>query len=184
MNSRTKLWVAVYLAITLLGAATVLANTIYFPVIVKSPTLTPTATFAATPTLTRTPSITATPTRTPTPPKVEIIDIVYAPVPEIDEYVVIENNSKNSLNMDGWWVKAVSSGERYDFKNFTLGGEKTVRLWTRIGQDTTSNLYWGLTTPVWKDNEDCAYLRNETGIIDTYCYGYDAQDQFPVQIIP
>ena len=174
MNSKTKLWVAVYLAITLLGAATVLANTIYLPVIVKSPTITPTPTFTSTPTVTRTPSITSTPTRTPTPkPGVYVSTIVAAPVVPLDEYIEIENTSNNSVNMKNWYIKVESnSAMRYNFPDFTLGGGKTVRVWTKFGQDTTSNLFWNWPEPIWKDNGDCAYLRDNAGVLrDKYCYG-------------
>ena len=106
MTGKTKLLIAFLVAIGSISVVTVLANTIYFPVIVKSPTVTPTATFTATPTVTRTPSITATPTKTPTPtPGVFIADIVYDPTNPLDEYIEIENTGNNSVDMDNWWIK-------------------------------------------------------------------------------
>lgn len=173
MNAKSKLFIALALALGMLSAAAALANTIYLPQIEKYPTLTPTATFTATATATNTPSVTATPTRTPTPkPGVYIEDIIYAPTNPLDEYVEIKNTSSNSVSLEGWYIKVESNSSlRYNFPKFSLGGGKTVRVWTKIGNDTASDLYWGLTTPVWKDNGDCAYLRDASAVLrDKYCY--------------
>lgn len=187
MTGKTKLLIAILIAIGSISVVTVLANTIFLPVTIKSPTLTPTLTFTPTATATRTPSVTATPTRTPTPkPGVYIIDIVYAPASPLDEYVEIENTSNNSVDMEDWYIKVESnSALRYDFPKFTLGGGKTVRVWTKVGQNTTSNLFWGLSTPVWNNNSDCAYLRDaDRDLVDKYCYGFDLQAQLPGESIP
>ena len=170
MTARTKLWIALLVAIGMIGVATALANTIYLPLIEKSPTITPTTTATVTPTVTNTPSASLTPTPTSTPPAVEIVDIVYDPPSELDEYIQIENNGNNSVDMEGWWIKA-DSGPRYDFPDFTLGGNDSVRVWTRNGTDTDTNLYMDRSTEFWDDDEDTAYLRDEDGnIIDTYDY--------------
>lgn len=167
MTVKTKLWIALLVAVSMIGVVTVLANTIYLPVIVKSPTITPTATATVTPTVTNTPS--ATPTRTPTP-QVEIVDIVYDPPDPLDEYIEIENNGSSDVDMDGWWIKA-DSGPRYDFEDFTLDGGDSVRVWTRNGTDTDSNLYMGRIEEFWNDSGDVAYLRDEDGgIVDTFEY--------------
>lgn len=170
MTGKTKLLIAILIAIGSISAVTVLANTIYFPVIVKSPTITPTATFTATATPTNTPS--ATPTVTPTPtPGVFISDIVYDPTEPLDEYIEIENTGNNSVDMDGWWIKVDSNGARYDFEDFTLGGDKSVRVWTKVGTDSATNLYWGRTEDVWDDDSDAAYLRDDEGdIVDSFDY--------------
>ena len=174
MTGKTKLLIAILIAIGSISVITVLANTIYFPVIVKSPTITPTATFTATATATRTPSVTATPTKTPTPkPGVYIVDIVYAPVVPLDEYIEIKNTSNNSVDMEKWYIKVESNAQlKYIFPEFTLGGGKTVQVWTKLGNDSTSDLYWDWHEPIWKDNGDCAYLRDSSGVLrDKYCYG-------------
>lgn len=172
MDAKTKMIIALLLAVSMLSAVVALANTIYLPQIVKSPTVTPTLTFTATATATNTPSVTATPTRTPTPkPGVYIEDIIYAPPNPLDEYIEIKNTSSNSVSLEGWYIKVESNSSlRYNFPKFSLGGGKTVRVWTKIGNDTASDLYWDLTTPVWKDNGDCAYLRDPTTLRDKYCY--------------
>ena len=44
MTGKTKLMIAILVAVGSISVVTVLANTIYLPVMVKSPTITPTAT--------------------------------------------------------------------------------------------------------------------------------------------
>ena len=150
MTPKSKLWIAAGLVLILLAAASILANTIYLPQIPKYPTYTPTLTSTATQASTATATATKspTPTRTATPvPGVVILDIVYAPSLPLDEYVLIENSGNNSVDMEGWWIKADKSGARYDFPdNFSLGSDKTVKVWTKVGQNTSSNLYWNRTT--------------------------------------
>lgn len=174
METKTKLLIALLLAISLMAAITALADTIYLPLVPKDPTNTPTATLAFTVTPTPTQTKTATPTRTPTQtPGVYIVKIVYdPPTNPLDEYVEIENNGNNSVNMTGWGIKADKSGERYNFpEDFTLGSDKSVKVWTKKGQDTSSNLYWGRTEPVWNDTRDTGYLKNKNGdTVDTYSY--------------
>ena len=173
MTRKSKLWMAAVLALSMLAAASVLANTIYLPQVVKYPTYTPTLSPTATRTATATPSKSPTPTRTSTPvPGVSIKDIVYAPSVALDEYVLIENTGSNSVDMEGWWIKVESTGDRHDFPdNFTLGEDKSVKVWTKTGQNTSSNLYLGQTVPIWDNQADCAYLRDENGdLVDKYCY--------------
>jgi hypothetical protein len=172
MTAKAKFILALIAALCSLTVVVALANTIYLPQIEKSPTVTPTATHTLTVTPTRTLSITLTPTRTTTPkPGVYIVDIVYAPTDPINEYVEIHNSSSNSTSLEGWWIKEVSWGYRYDFPDISIGGGKTIRVWTRIGANTSSDLYWGRGEEAWKDNGDTAYLRNANGdIVDTYEY--------------
>jgi hypothetical protein len=155
----------------MIGVATVLANTIYFPVMVKSPTLTPTATGTATATATTTPSKSPTPTRTPTPePGVYIVDIVYDPNNSLDEYIEIKNTG-SSVDMKDWWIKEDRYGNRYDFPDFTLGKGDSVRVWTKIGTDNDTNLYMDRTTEFWHNSHDTALLRDDEGeIVDSYDY--------------
>ncbi len=170
MTRTTKLVIALLAAVSLIGVVTAWANTIYLPVIEKHPTYTPTVTATATATATKTPSISPTPTRTPTPkPGVYIIDIVSNPTTE--EYIEIKNTSSNGVDMKEWAIKADWSGERYVFPDFTLGGGKTVKVWSKVGTDTSTNLYWNLSTEVWKDTHDTAYLRDDNNdLVNTYQY--------------
>ena len=175
METKTKLLIALLLAVSLMAAITALADTIYLPLVPKDPTNTPTATLAFTVTPTPTQTKTATPTRTPTQtPGVYIVKIVYDPSTNpLDEYIEIENTGNSSVDLEGWYIKEDRQGLRYDFpNNFSLGEDKSVKVWTKNGTNTSSNLFWGRTEPAWNNNSDTAYLRDEDGDrVDTYSYG-------------
>jgi hypothetical protein len=147
-----------------------------------TPTQTQTGTITITVTPTRTPTITgtlptatltSTPTRTPTPiPGVFIIDIEYAPETDpLDEYVLIRNQNKEYIPMEGWTLRD-DSKNIFTFPRYTLISGATVKVWTKSGIIDPENIYWGRTTPVWNDSGDCAYLRDdENKLSDSECYG-------------
>ncbi|MCK4898346.1 MAG: lamin tail domain-containing protein [Anaerolineales bacterium] len=159
MSSRLKISIALVVAISTISAFTVWADTIYLPLIKYDPT----STLVPSP----------TPTKTPTPtPGVEIIDIEYAPPePQVDnEYIEIKNEGNDDVDMENWRIKT-ESGERYDFPKFTLREGRTVKVWSGLGVDGSSNLYWKSQVEIWKDNSDCAYLKDSDKVlIDKYCY--------------
>ena len=178
----------------LLGAGVVLIArasmqfTTYLPVIANyemTETPTPSGTITITATATRTPTVTgtlptATQTHTPTPtrtlvPGVFIVDIEYAPETHpLDEYVLIRNQTKNFIPMDGWTLRDddTSNENVFIFPRYTLVSWATVKVWTKSGVIDPENLYWGRTEEVWNDYGDCAYLRNDDfELMDSMCYG-------------
>lgn len=151
-------------------------TTLYFPVVYKEPTPTPTST--PTPTNTPTPTKTATPKVSPTPTLNVFIDDI-EPDPQedpLDEYVDIKNSSGRTVDMDGWVLRD-DGGNIFTFPDFSLAHNRTVRVISGTGFNTTSTLYWGRTAEdgdVWNDVSDCAYLRDGIGkdskLIDSHCY--------------
>lgn len=157
MSKKLKFSIALIVAIVSISAFSVLADTIYLPLIKKDPT----------PTATKTPI----PTKTPTPePWVEIIDIEYASQDPQKEYIEIKNKGNSDVKMEDWRIKT-ETGERYDFPKFTLREDKKVKIWSGIGTDGSSNLYWGSQDEIWIDSGSCAYLKDaDKELIDKYCY--------------
>jgi hypothetical protein len=152
-------------------------NTYYFPLAFKQPTPTPSATPTptSTPTKTPTPTKTQKPTITTTPKPNVYIDLdnsVVAPQDDpLDEYIRIKNGTSKSVDMTGWLLRGEKSGNQYTFPTFSLGGGNSVKVWTKVGIDNSSNLYRDLTEPVWNDHNDCVYLKDEDGVpIDSECY--------------
>jgi hypothetical protein len=178
MSKWFKLTIALVIAISVVTVANALANTIYLPMVSKYPTATPTITLTPTVTLTptRTPTPTKTPTRTPTAttaPGVYILDIVYKPSVALNEYVEIKNTSSKDVDMKNWTIKPEKAGTgiKYVFPSFTLKAGKIVNVWTKSGTDTSTDLYWGLSSPTWNDNHDCGFLKDSDGAPQsTYCY--------------
>lgn len=91
-----------------------------------------------------------------------------APGPEYDnlddEYVEFENAGNAPLDLDGRVVWEGDDSE-YEFQDVTLGPGETIRLRTGIGSDTSSDLYWGLESPVWNNDGDTLEVRDETGAV-------------------
>lgn len=147
-------------------------TTIYLP-IVAAPKWTP----SPTPTLTPTPSITPTPTATPKY-DLTIVKIVNSDTMDpLNEYVSIYNNRYSTVDLTGWFIRDDGSN-RYDFPtNVHIAGKKTIQLWTKAGQNTVTELYWGSAVEVWNDGGDCAYLRDDSDgekiLVDRYCYTTD-----------
>jgi hypothetical protein len=177
MNTQKMKWLLILIiAIGLISATTTaLANTIYFPLLANEASPTPTLTQTPTATLSVTLTPTRTPTRTPTPtlePGVYIIDINNNPDGnDLDtEYVEIENDGSRSVDMKGWKLRDENRNV-YTFPAFTLKKGANVKVWTKAGTNTSSNLYWGRTAPVWNKKHDCAHLRDENGDrVDDMCY--------------
>jgi hypothetical protein len=201
MSTRTKWLLALALAVSVVAVArAALQNNYYFPLVARQPqptrTPTSTGTVTVTPTVTRTPTPTRTitPTRTQTPePKVNIVEIQFEPEDPgegpLDEYVRIRNDSDDSVNMDGWFLRD-DSGNRYTFDDFTLGEDDDVRVWSKAGNDDSDDLFWGFVPDtdqeerngVWNDGGDCAYLRDpdEDEPVDSICYNQDGVLYEPV----
>lgn len=171
------LLILVFLGVSSLVPLT-FVNFVYLPIVNVEPTLTPSETPRITPSSTPTPSLTPTRTSTPTAtPKYDasIFEIVNSDTADpLNEYVSIFNSGYSTVNMTGWYIRD-DGLNRYDFPtNFNIASKKIIRLWTKSGQNTTSDLYWGSAVEVWNDVSECAYLRDNSGgekiLVDKYCY--------------
>lgn len=170
-SARVKWIIAVIVMITTVGMVQkTLSDVIYLPMVMVQAT----QTFTPTPTATAT----QTPTSTPTPDGVRIVEIFNSISDDpLDEYVRIYNYKSNSINLTGWFIRD-DGLNLFDFPaNFYIGGRQTVRIWTTVGVNTTTDLYWNNDTEVWNDFEDCAYLRDDSEgdklLIDIFCYVKD-----------
>jgi hypothetical protein len=176
----TKISIVFFIAVIMFAAvqaATV--DRVYLPSIIYEHTKTYTPTITGTP-YTPTPTGTTTPTRTITPtptqtlePGFHILHIEHSPdFEELDEYVTIKNASGENVEMEGWILKNDHNpADIYTFPDFNLNSGKTVKVWTKRGKNTSTELYWGLDEPVWNHGGDCAYLRDDDNeFITSYCY--------------
>jgi hypothetical protein len=97
------------------------------------------------------------------------------PFPVLREYVVIENLGGTSEDMTDWTLSD-QDGHKYTFTEerrvFVLAAGATVRVWSKVGGDTDTDLYWDLSGyPVWDDDGDTAYLRDTSdALISVYSY--------------
>ena len=158
MNKKWIVIIILLIAISSLGVITALANSVYLPIV-----------YNAEATQTPTPTNTPTPTATPLP-KVYISGFHPSGNPR-DDYVELRNSRSNTIDLTGWWLKTENQLGRYDFPiGFKLAGGAKVRVRSGIGNDTTSDLYIGLTDSLWTIPSNCAYLRDQNGtLLDKKC---------------
>jgi hypothetical protein len=170
MTSKIKWILAALMALSVVIIAQATAiNNIYYPVIHVGPTITPTP----------------TPTQKPTECivqkffvsklKVCFTDIEYKPTTsELDEWVKIKNLGNSAVELEGWRIASDSSTNfKYEFPKFTLKTGQTVKVWTKIGTNSSSQLYMNRTVEFWKDNGDCGYLKDNSSPrrkINSFCY--------------
>jgi len=80
-----------------------------------------------------------------------VLDVQAVIVPgDLDtERVLIRNAYSEAVSLQGWQVKN-SSGDEYTFPILTLYPGGSVALYSRSGENTALELYWGLTRAAWK----------------------------------
>jgi hypothetical protein len=105
-------------------------------------------------------------------PLVEIVFIDYSPLEKLDEYVELKSNSETDIDMRNWTLSDKAGWEYKIEFDFVLKPGETVKIWTKTGINTDSDLYWGRGSCVWNNDFDTAYLKDRTGsLIDNYSYG-------------
>jgi ABC-type multidrug transport system fused ATPase/permease subunit len=105
-------------------------------------------------------------------PDIRITYVEYDP-PEDDvrgEFVKIVNSGRTAADMANWTL-CDEANHRFMFPTFILRPGAYVRVWTKDGANTVTDLYWGTAQAVWNKTGDCAYLRDSAGrLIATYRY--------------
>jgi len=72
-----------------------------------------------------------------------------------------------SSNMTGWSISDEANHTFYFPSNFILTG--CVRIYTGSGNNTNNELYWNSKMPIWNNDHDTVFLKNEEGgIADTF----------------
>jgi hypothetical protein len=78
------------------------------------------------------------------------------------EYVQIRNLSRHAINMGNWTLRDVA-GHTFHFPDFTLKPYAMVRVWTKRGENTATDLFWGRAMAIWNNIGDEAILKDNTG---------------------
>lgn len=84
-----------------------------------------------------------------------------------DEYVIIGNKCSYSIDMTSWTIKDETASHIYTIPSFTFQSSSTFTLFTGIGTNTDSALYWGRTSgdyaAIWNNGGDTLFLRDSNG---------------------
>ncbi len=85
-----------------------------------------------------------------------------------EEYVVLRNDTDDTVDMSGWILRDESSTHRLTFPDgTTLGPGETVRIVTGCNGD----IAWCSDTPIWSNGGDTAILQIPTGsVVDRFPY--------------
>jgi hypothetical protein len=68
------------------------------------------------------------------------------------ERVQLVRSGVGELSLAGWRLED-GKGNKYIFPDLTLYKGSAINLNTRAGQDTVIDLFWGLTSPIWKSGK-------------------------------
>jgi hypothetical protein len=87
------------------------------------------------------------------------------------EWIEIANQGNEPVQMQGYTLKD-EANHIYTFGNFTAPPGGSFRVYSGQGQDSGTELYWGLTgDSVWNNNGDAAFLRDAGGaLVDSFLY--------------
>lgn len=183
--SKKIIWIlGIFIALSIvLVANAAQLNELYLPVVYKNHLIQ-----VKTPTPTKIPK----PTATPAPGQclsgktsgLCIINIDYQPKSggSLNESITIKNLGSSSVDMENWRILNDKS-EKYDIPAYSLKANSTVKVWTKVGTDDSSNLYMNLEVEFWANVRDCAYLRDDSHprkTIDAICYGFTGSFYAPI----
>ena len=93
---------------------------------------------------------TATPALPPLGQPVVEIQAVIVPGDLNSERVLIRSVSNEAINLSGWKVSS-ANGQEFTFPTLTLFPGGAIALYSRGGQNTANEIYWGLEQPVWSN---------------------------------
>ena len=86
------------------------------------------------------------------------------------EWAEIKNTGLKPLNLNNWTLKDAGTNI-YKFDNYLLEQGKTVFLYSGSGTDAADKLYWNSSTPIWNNEHDTLYIRNDEGLL-VYLFDY------------
>lgn len=67
------------------------------------------------------------------------------------ETVQLQRVGEGELQLAGWWLEG--NNLKYTFPALTLNKNGSVRLYSRAGQSTVIELFWGLDSAAWKSGD-------------------------------
>jgi len=110
------------------------------------------------------------PSPTPLPADVRITGVNPGTGSALDESVTIQNLGGQAATLTNWTVRDLAD-HVYTFGTFTLNAAGTVRVWTSCGTDTLTDVYQCSGSPIWNNDGDTAFLRNENGgLVSQFSY--------------
>ncbi len=87
------------------------------------------------------------------------------------EYILLRNEDTRPVEMTNWLLTDLA-GHEYVFPGFTLQSGAEVRIWTKAGNDTGTDLHFGHGWAIWNNTGDKATLYDsQKHLVATFEYG-------------
>lgn len=80
----------------------------------------------------------------------------------VEEWVEIINVGEPAQELTNWTLQD-ETNHTYTFPVFVLAPGGVVTVHTETGNNTDTDLYWNMASPVWNNDGDVATLADETG---------------------
>jgi hypothetical protein len=104
-------------------------------------------------------------------PLVAVVDFVFDPrgrdADNLNgEWIAIVNVGSEPLSMSAWLLRDESTQNRFEFPNgfaLDVGGEVLIR--TGCGSDSSGELFWCATGPVWSNGGDTIVIQQSDGTV-------------------
>jgi len=80
-----------------------------------------------------------------------------------DEWIKVTNKGSSPVSLSGWKIEDEGRKHTYIFPSHTLDSGTSVTVYTKKGTDSATELYWGLSSPIWNNDGDTASLYDNSG---------------------
>ena len=80
-----------------------------------------------------------------------------------DEWIKVTNKGSSPVSLSGWKIEDEGRKHTYIFPSYTLDAGSTVTVYTKMGTNSATELYWGSSSPIWNNDGDTAYFYDSNG---------------------
>ncbi len=99
---------------------------------------------------------------TPQPVYDVVIENVFGSGDLNTEYILLRNQGSQPVNLNKWKITGPNAAN-YEFPVLSLNTNGAIRLYSRAGNSSVIELYWGAATAQWKSG-DTLTLTNPAGV--------------------
>ena len=80
-----------------------------------------------------------------------------------DEWIKVTNKGSSPVSLSGWKIEDEGRKHTYIFPSYTLDAGSTVTVYTKMGTNSATELYWGSSSLIWNNDGDTAYIYDNNG---------------------
>ena len=80
-----------------------------------------------------------------------------------DEWIKVTNKGSSPVSLSGWKIEDEGRKHTYIFPSYTLDAGSTVTVYTKMGTNSATELYWGSSSLIWNNDGDTAAIYDNSG---------------------